>query len=67
MALVGMDIVEKWARANRIREEFYAEKAKADTLLEEALILCNNTSELRTKKSIVRSTPRLKLNTVGNK
>ena len=61
MGLVGMDIVEKWARADRIREEFYAEKAKVEALLEEALILCNNVIDIKAKttaKSIVRATPR---------
>lgn len=54
-----MDIVERWARADKIREEFYAEKAKVETLLEEALVLCNNVIELKTKtKSVVRATPR---------
>ena len=67
MGLVGMDIVEKWARADRIREEFYAEKAKVDLLLAEALILCNNVTEVKMKKSIVRSKPRLKITNSGNK
>lgn len=61
MSVIGWDIAEKWARADKIREEFYAEKAKVETLLEEALILCNNTIDVKAKasnKSVVRSSPR---------
>ena len=63
MALVGMDIVEKWARADKIRQEFYAEKARADVLLEEALVLCNNTIDIKTKKSATKN----KITILGNK
>lgn len=71
MPSISFDILDKWARADRIRSEFYAEKAKVDVLLKEALVLCNSVSELRTKKkSVVRSNvrPTLKTNTnVGTK
>lgn len=62
MAVVPSDILDKWEKADRIRQEFYKEKAKVDILLHEVLCLCNNVSVLRTKKkSEVRSQIRPKV------
>lgn len=50
--VVNLDIVERWLRADDIRKEFYEEKAKADSLAEEAIRMCN-TLLINTKNSLL--------------
>ena len=55
------DANERLEHARQIERDFYKERDKACSIIQEVLFLCNQTASFRMKKSVVRSIRRKKL------